>query len=58
MKNALLCTCFLVLTLPALAETTTISPIHFDKDRMAIENWATLDNFTLMQQLGLIPTGK
>jgi predicted ester cyclase len=32
--------------------------IRFDKDGMAVENWTMLDNFAMMQQLGLIPTGK
>jgi predicted ester cyclase len=32
--------------------------IRFDKDGMAVENWTTLDNFAMMQQLGLISIGK
>jgi predicted ester cyclase len=39
-------------------EVTFWEAIRFDKDGIAIENWTTLDNFALMQQLGLVPMGK
>jgi predicted ester cyclase len=32
--------------------------IHFDKDGLIMESWSTLDNFAMMQQLGLLPTAK
>lgn len=31
---------------------------HFDKDGLIIESWNMLDNAALMQQLGLLPSGK
>jgi predicted ester cyclase len=39
-------------------EATFWESIRFDKDGMIIEGWSTLDNFAMMQQLGLIPAAK
>jgi predicted ester cyclase len=39
-------------------QATFWESLRFDNDGKIIESWSTLDNFAVMQQLGLIPTPK
>jgi predicted ester cyclase len=38
---------------------TTFWDLHlFDKDGLIIESWNLVDNMAIMQQLGMLPSGK